>query len=157
MSGLEPLVALGLACNTLQLVGTGRETIRTVRQIYQDGKLDPALNDRAGELKSPAERASTASDTTLGAGTAPTATASAPRTKARDKQLLGIAEQCVGAARDLQEEIAFLNTTKRTGKLAVSLEIAAKTAWRKRRLDRLDQKLNEIQRTLQTGLLTAIM
>lgn len=62
MSGLEPLVALGLACNTLQLVGTGRETIRTVRQIYQDGKLDSALSDRVDELKSLAQRASAAFD-----------------------------------------------------------------------------------------------
>lgn len=63
----------------------------------------------------------------------------------------------MATARDLREEITFLNTTKRTGKLAVTLEIVAKTAWRKRRLDRLDQKLNKVERTLQTGLMTAIM
>ena len=50
MSGLEPTAALGLACNILQAIGVGRETVRIARQVYQDGALDPALADKAAAL-----------------------------------------------------------------------------------------------------------
>ncbi|KAJ1323077.1 ankyrin repeat domain-containing protein 50 [Microdochium nivale] len=146
MSGLEPLAALSLACNILQIVGTGRETIRVVRQIYQDEDLDPTLTERAGELGSLSKRTREVCSPAGSAG----------KPKARDKQLFDLAEKCQTAARDLQEEVNFLNGVSSGGKLAATLKIAAKTTWRKKRLERLDQKLAEAERALQIGLMATI-
>lgn len=50
MSGLEPIAALSLACNILQVIGIGLETVRVPKQVYRDGALDPALADKAAVL-----------------------------------------------------------------------------------------------------------
>lgn len=142
MSGLEPIAALGLACNILQVVGIGRETVRLARKVYQDGELDPALGENAELLRKISDAIRT------------TATATA----ARDKQLLNLADKCHGAARNLDEEVKFLHGVPGgKAKLMVALRVAAKTTWRKRRLDNLDRKLKETEAHLQTGLLARIL
>lgn len=82
---------------------------------------------------------------------------SGPRLQQHDKQLSDLATKSQGAARDLQEEINFLNGGAVSTKLATTLKIAAKTTWRKRRLDKLDQRLAEAKRTLQTGLIARLL
>ncbi|TLD30611.1 hypothetical protein PspLS_01869 [Pyricularia sp. CBS 133598] len=51
MSGLEPIAALGLACNILQVIAIGRETVQVALQVYRAGELDPALAKNAGVLE----------------------------------------------------------------------------------------------------------
>lgn len=145
MSGLEPIAALGLACNILQVVGVGRDTVRLAKQVYQDGKLDPSLTASAGVL-----------DNLAGQIRATTAVSSAAKPKAQDKQLLDLAEKCQRAARDLREEVNFLNGQQTRATLVATVKIAAKTTLKKRRLEKLDQKLKEAESLLQTGLLTRI-
>ncbi|KAK8074528.1 hypothetical protein PG997_009191, partial [Apiospora hydei] len=145
MSGLEPIAALSLACNILQIVGIGRETVRVARQVYQDGKLDPALTEDAGILNDLAGQIHLI-----------TAVPSAAKPKAQDKRLLDLADKCQGAARDLQEEVNFLNGPPTRAKLVATLKTAAKTTWRKRRLEKLDQKLKDAENLLQAGLLTRL-
>jgi hypothetical protein len=145
MSGLEPVAALSLACNILQIVGIGRETVRVARQVYQDGKLDPALTEDTRVLEDLA-----------GQIRLTTAVASAVKPRAQDKQLLDLAEKCQGSARDLQEEVNFLNGQPTRAQLVATLTIAAKTTWRKRRLEKLDQRLKDAKNLLQAGLLTRI-
>lgn len=158
MSGLEPTAALGLACNILQAIGVGRETVRIARQVYQDGALDPALADKAAALDDLSGRIRDATTTlTITTATPTTAGARAPsKPTARDKQLLDLAEKCLGAARDLREEVNFLSGSPSRSKLAATLKIAAKTTWRKRRLDNLERKLGDAEGLLRTGLLTRI-
>ncbi|KAK6821273.1 hypothetical protein PG987_015673 [Apiospora arundinis] len=146
MSGLEPIAALSLACNILQVVGIGREAVRLVRQVYQNGTIDPALKENASTLEELSARILPST----------TATSSSANSTPQDKQLVGLADKCQGAARDLQEEVNFLNGPPTNAKLVATLKIAAKTTWRKRRLDRLDQRLKEAESTLQTGLLTRV-
>ncbi|KAH6637172.1 hypothetical protein F5144DRAFT_647151 [Chaetomium tenue] len=160
MSGLEPLVALSLACNIFQLLGAARDTIRTVRQVYQYGELDPALTDHATRLDDLSKRIrpTTMSTTTtqtaaLGAGQR---NAGQPRLTDQDTQLLGLANRCLNAARDLREEVNFLKGPDTKSKLVAMLKTAVKTAWRHRRLDRLGKEMLDAEQLLQTGLLTRI-
>ncbi|KAK8008150.1 NACHT domain-containing protein [Apiospora marii] len=145
MSGLEPIAALSLACNILQVVGVGRDTVRIAKQVYQDGTLDPALTESAGVLNDLSSQIRVTTEA-----------ASAAKPKAQDKQLLDLADKCQRAARDLQEEVNFLNGPPTKAKLVATLKIAAKTTWRKRRLEKLDQRLKDAESFLQTGLLTRI-
>lgn len=73
-----------------------------------------------------------------------------------DKQLFGLAERCMDAARDLREKVSFLNGQPTRAQLLATLKVTAKTIWRKRRLENLDRKLREAESLLQTGLLTRI-
>ncbi|KAL8322395.1 hypothetical protein RB597_008228 [Gaeumannomyces tritici] len=162
MSGLEPIAALGLACNILQVIGVGLETVRVAKQVYRDGKLDPVLADKARVLDLLSSEIRTAATTTTTTATTKTTTAAsgsakpAPPQSRADKQLLELADKCMSAARDLQEEVNFLGAQSSKVQLVATLKIAAKTTWRKRRLDTLDRKLREAETLLQTGLLTKI-
>jgi hypothetical protein len=82
MSGLEPVVALALACNVFQVIGVTRETIRIVKQVYRYGDLDPALTDHATRLDDLSERIQTAMmpTTPAAATTTTTPTMTAPTT-----------------------------------------------------------------------------
>jgi hypothetical protein len=181
MSGLEPVVALSLACNVLQVIGVASETIHIVRQVYQNGELDPALTHHATRLDDLSRRIRiatmptttaaattttmpTTTESTTACGAAQGATqqgaaqrvAAQPRPTDRDTQLLGLANRCLKAARDLREEVKFLNLQDTKSKLVAMLKSAAKTLWRQRRLDRLGKDMLDAERLLQTGLLTRI-
>ena len=145
MSGLEPIAALSVACNILQIIGVGLETIRTARKVYLDGELDPALVESATILQSLSKSILPINQAT-----------SATRPKPQEKQLLELAGKCKDAARDLQEEVNFLSGPPTKAKLMAALKTATKTTWRKRRLDRLEQKLEEAESRFQTGLLTVL-
>lgn len=49
MSGMEPLAALGLACNIMQLLSFGGEAISLCRKVYKTGEIDPSLKDYSGQ------------------------------------------------------------------------------------------------------------
>lgn len=162
MSGLEPVAALGLACNILQVIEVGLNTIRVAKRVYKDGALDPALTESASALESISSRilGATAATTTISAtSTSTTSTstrAGAARAKSLDKQLSELADKCQGAARDLREEVNFLNGHPTRAKLVATLKITAKTTWRKRRLEKLEGKLKDAQVLLQTSLLARV-
>ncbi|KLU92117.1 hypothetical protein MAPG_11064 [Magnaporthiopsis poae ATCC 64411] len=162
MSGLEPVAALGLACNILQVIGVGLDTIRVAKQVYKDGALDPALTESASALENISSQilratASTSPVSATSTSTTSTSTrAGAARAKSLDKQLSELADKCQGAARDLREEVNFLNGHSTKTKLVATLKITAKTTWRKRRLEKLEGRLKDAQGLLQTSLMARI-
>lgn len=160
MSGLEPIAALGLACNILQVIEVGLNTIRVAKQVYKDGSLDPALTENASALENISSRirgtTATISVTTTSSIASTSTRASTNRAGSPDKQLLELADKCQGAARDLREEVNFLNGHPTKAKLIATLKITAKTTWRRRRLKRLEGKLKDTQSVLQTSLLARV-
>lgn len=142
MTGLEPLVALGLVCNVLQLVDVGRQTISFIKHVYSNGSIDGDPRENATIL---ADISAQIKDNKT--------PATCPR---HEQQLLKAAEKCFTAARDLCEEINYLLSNAKLGSLASAFKVAAKTNWRKRRLERLKNDLDEVERLLQTGLLARI-
>ncbi|KAH6853221.1 hypothetical protein B0I37DRAFT_2202 [Chaetomium sp. MPI-CAGE-AT-0009] len=176
MSGLEPLVALSLACNILQVVGVARETIHVVRQVYQNGELDIAVIEHATRLDDLSKRiqaatmptttavATTTTAPTTAYGAAPGGTqqgaaqrgVARPRPTERDMQLRGLANRCLKAAEALREEVKFLRGPDTKPKLVAMLKSAAKTVWRQKRLDRLGKDVLDAEQLLQTGLLARI-
>lgn len=138
MSGLEPLVALGLACNVLQLVELGKNTISHIKAVYQGGKLDTTITENAAALKTLADEIKT------------------PKPVGKRKyevELQKSAEKCSTAARDLCEEVRFLETNARQGSLISALKVASKVTWRKRRLERHLEGLDQAEKNMQTWLL----
>lgn len=151
MSGLEPLVALGLACNVLQITGTAGKTITLIRQCYKDGALDPALNDHATELAKLADRVK-------GACSPSTATtAGAPSSTSRNDQVVDLGTKCVKATQSLQKEVASINSTTGKTKLLRALGMSFKAYTRKGRLDDSGRTMTQAEQFLASGLLTAIL
>lgn len=142
MSGLEPLAALSLACNVLQLVEVGRQTIDLIKTVYRGGTPDDSLDRNAAVLGSISHEVKTCKRP-----------ANCPK---YEQQLLVAAERCSTAARDLREEIQFLVGNAKQGCLASTLRVVAKTNWRRRRLERLKENLDSTEKLMQTGLLTRI-
>lgn len=144
MSGLEPLAALGLACNILQLVEVGCKTIKLAKDIYQSSSpaVNQALQDHAALL-----------NTISGEVKA----AQRPANPSRiDRQLLTTADKCFTAARDLQEEVHFLLSNAKQNQLAATLKVVAKTTWRRRRLNRLKESLEGAEKMMRETLLAQI-
>lgn len=144
MSGLEPLAALGLACNIFQLIEVGRDTIKLAKAIYQSStpSIDKELEENAIVLDNISREVKSAQRPT--------------RPSKLEQQLLVTAERCSSAARDLEEEVRFLLGNAKQNQLASTLKAVAKTTWRKRRLDRLKKSLEEAENLMKTTLLAQI-
>ncbi|ETS85040.1 hypothetical protein PFICI_03065 [Pestalotiopsis fici W106-1] len=136
MSGLE---LPGFACNIMQVISFSREVVSLCSNVYQGKHPDAELADLAASLQAVSSDVQTSFDTIN------------PKT-ADEKRLCDIATRCAIAARDLEEEVSFITSRQKQGSLASTLRIAAKTTWRKRRLDRLEKSLKEHERVLDTHL-----
>lgn len=144
MSGLEPLAALGLACNVFQLIEVGCSTVKLAKSIYQSSSpaVDQVLQDNA---------------VVLGAISGEVRAAQRPASLSKlDKQLVTTADKCSSAARDLQEEVRFLLGNAKKNQLAATLKVVAKTTWRRRRLDRLKESLDNAEKLMTKTLLAQI-
>ncbi|KAI1860955.1 uncharacterized protein JN550_011110 [Neoarthrinium moseri] len=140
MSGIE---LLGFACNIMQVISFSREVISLCSNVYQGKHPDAELAKLATSLQVVSSGVQTHFDTMQ------------PRT-ADEKRLCDIATRCAIAARDLDEEVGFITSRHKQGNLASTLRIAAQTAWRKRRLDRLEKSLTEHERVLDTHLMARV-
>ncbi|KAK4113218.1 hypothetical protein N656DRAFT_768156 [Canariomyces notabilis] len=166
MSGLEPIAALSLACNMLQVIDVAYKTIHTVRQVYQNGELDSGLTHHATHLEDLSKRIRTATMPTTTTKTPSTTSSSTargaargatqPRPTDRDMHLLELSNRCLKAIWDLREEVEFLKGPDTKSKLVAILKTATKTVWRQRRLERLEKDMLDAERLLQTGLLTRV-
>lgn len=96
MSGLE---GLSLACNVMQLIDFGQQTVSMCRSIYDSGKFEPELETQASSLQD----ASSGVVTLLRSKKVATA-----KTIGAERRLLDLAPKCIQHEKDLQEEIAYL-------------------------------------------------
>src|SRR6185369_14257336 len=108
MSGLEPIAALGLACNVMQLISFGRETVSTCQAIFRTGSPNPGLDRFAKDLN----KALLGVETALPSG---------PRASLgeADKALLDLADGCRRAATQLLAEVQAVSAVAAKGKGSV--------------------------------------
>ncbi|KEZ43322.1 hypothetical protein SAPIO_CDS4768 [Scedosporium apiospermum] len=143
MTGLETLAAVS---SIFQVISFGRETISLCKKIYRTGSgVDSELAENAAFLGHLSSQIYQLEDTTKATS----------RTK-DDQSLDDILKKCQTSSRDLQEEVGFITGHAKNGSLASTLKVAAKTTWRKRRLDRVERQLGDIQRLVEAGLLVRI-
>lgn len=141
MSGLEPLVALGLACNILQLAELGKKTIDHIKVIYQGGKPDEELERAAAVLEELAKEVKKHSQ---------------PGRRTYEELLHKSATACATAASDVGEEVRFLFENAKKGSLVSALKVTIRVAWRRRRMERLRRVLDEEEQQMQTSLLAQV-
>ncbi|TDZ28422.1 hypothetical protein C8035_v007552 [Colletotrichum spinosum] len=138
MSGLEPLAALGLACNILQLVGSVKSTITVAKNILDSGTIDPSLAKQNEDL-------------TKLFGDAQDSVNKAPAPLAKDDQdLQDVARKALATAISLKEELAKISGDRR------AIGGALKVPFRRRKLEELQTEILACQRALDTRLLMGL-
>jgi len=138
MSSLEPLAALGLVCNILQLVEAAGKTVSTCKSIFHTGAPDPALSQSTAHL-------TTSFDQLKQSLTA------APGPKDQDEAaLLEAAKNCSTAALSLKTEIAKVSDEASKGKYSSAISGALKVLVRKGKIEKLEKSLAAHQKALET-------
>jgi hypothetical protein len=151
MSGLEPLVALGLACNVFQVVSFARELCQVSRTVLETGDIPPLALGSTLEGLAKAFRDVENTTATTRANLAD-----------HDKELIKIAKECSTAATALKSEIDKVQQTPTSGRgkwlvsTAVAIRAVAGASSRKKRLEKLETVVETHQRALETRLLANI-
>ncbi|KAI8631340.1 hypothetical protein F5Y19DRAFT_27354 [Xylariaceae sp. FL1651] len=143
MSGLEPLVALSLACNVLQIISCGRETYSIYGQIKESGTAIPELASRTTSLLKLTQQLDEKINHI------------SPQNLTREQEeLQSIAQQCLKTARKLSKELEKSNDTTHTQ--FSRLKETFKAHWRKAKIDGLEKEMEGLQNILQSRLLYSI-
>lgn len=141
MSGLEPLAALSLACNVLQLVELGQKTIKCIEKAYQGQTPHKELKDNATEL----ERL-----------TNEMRKSKAPEENEYDKILHLSVDRCSAAASKLQKELDLVVRSAEPGSFRSAVKVTFAALGRQHRLGKLKQNLDMEENQMRTRLLVQI-
>ncbi|TLD33275.1 hypothetical protein PspLS_01533 [Pyricularia sp. CBS 133598] len=142
MSGLEPLAALGLAYNILQLVEAGDKIFSIVKTAYKEGSFDQktakeyttVLCQLSGEIRSKSDCEPTKPDPF-------------------ESELLKTAKTCHDNSRDLLGVLASLDSLASKGELLATIKLKFKVVWRRGRLKRLELSLKDVESRMQKSIL----
>ncbi|KAL6353844.1 hypothetical protein LRP88_12838 [Fusarium phalaenopsidis] len=144
MSGMEPLAALGLACNIMQLLSFGGEAISLCRKVYKTGEIDPSLKDYSSQTAKICENLNdTLTQRQLNLG--PDALALQQR-----------ATMCKAAADRLNHELELLTPAAGPGGWRRGFIAPIKAIRHKHHLSELEKDLNSLKSGLDTQLLVRI-
>jgi len=152
MSGLEPLAALGLACNIFQVVSFARDVYQCSKTIYEGHVPESARTLLVRKSESLAKAFDDARRSAEQATTAPLSP--------NDYELLKIVKDCRAAITALAYEVNKLEkaSPKSKGKLLGSVLVGAKSVVRMKgsKVKELKCQLEVHQSTLETRLLVNI-
>ncbi|KAH8893363.1 hypothetical protein GQ53DRAFT_805557 [Thozetella sp. PMI_491] len=142
---MEALVAVGIACNVMQVLSFAHEVITLCKRVHHNKSPEPTLAQNGEHLeavvKSLAGR--------LSQGPHPL--------MKPDQELLDIAQRCSEAARELIDEVGFLTThPDGRNRLWATMKTTAKSLLRKSRLERLQKDLAGYQRSMETTILVQV-
>ncbi|RSL57756.1 hypothetical protein CEP54_008121 [Fusarium duplospermum] len=144
MAGMEPLAALSLACNIMQLLSFGGEAISLCRKVYKTGEIDPSLKDYSCQTAKICESLNdnlTQRQLDLGPD-------------ASDLQQRAI--MCKAAADKLNHELELLTPTSGTSGWRRGFTAPIKAIRHKHHLSELEKDLNNLKSGLDTQLLVRI-
>jgi len=146
MSGLEPLAALGLACNVLQVISFTGEVLAISKRVFDTGETPETT---ASLTKSLDSLTATCRDIDSSVRSTPH-----PLTSG-DRKLIAIANDCKKAALDLKAEIDKSTSAAATrGRVFRSMEVAFKSVLGpSRNVEKLERLFKAHQTTLKTQLL----
>lgn len=142
MSGLEPVAALSLACNILQLVELGRKTISCIKAAYRGQTPYEGLKSNATELETLTNEMKKNRHTTEGGE--------------YDKILRQSVDRCSTAASKLQKELDLVFRSVKPGSFVAAVKVTFAVLGRQPRLDKIKQNLDMEENQLRTRLLVKI-
>jgi len=146
MSGLEPLAALSLSCQVIQLTGVVKHLIILARNIYDSGTPDPGLDVRVQDMTKICDELQTQRRSCAGRPSTP-----------EEQELMKIAKRTLGTAAELRKEVDRLSGSfSSQGKCLPAMGGTLKLAWHRKKLDRMEQSMLDGQRVMETRLLMRV-
>ncbi|KAF5964572.1 hypothetical protein FBULB1_12699 [Fusarium bulbicola] len=144
MPGLEPLAALGLVCNVLQLVEVGLKTATLCKDAYRTGEPDPDLGIYAQNL------AATASSLTR------SLEVSQQPLNIEDARLLTLARNCRDAEAEWRKKTPARFLSQQQPRKRDRFGAIFRGIINKPEIDRLERQLQKAKESLETDLLVGI-
>ncbi|KAK3500449.1 uncharacterized protein B0T23DRAFT_401863 [Neurospora hispaniola] len=140
MSGLE---AFGLACNVMQTIGFAIEMASVCHSIFRTGSPDPSM----ATLLAHSTQITTSLKSSI---------SSARPVTRDDKELLDIANKCLDAMSALKVQVDKLTRPSAKGKVLPSLRLGLRAKFKQGNIDKLEKKMRDYQKVLESGLLLRI-
>lgn len=142
---MDPISALSIACNVLQLVEQAIEAAEACKELYDKGSLDQ--NDRIEQHAEEIKDANKALGEVLGKKNMVTSP--------RAKKLENIAKDASATASELQKILNQLKLSKKQGKKNVggAFKTTLRMLWKRGDIERLRKKLKEQDKTICSGIL----
>jgi hypothetical protein len=144
MSGLEPLAALGLVCNIVQLVEVGLKTATLCKNAYRTGEPDPELSVYAQNL------ADTASSLTQ------SLEVSQQPLNLDDSRLLTLARNCRDAEEEWRKKTPARFLSQQKPRKRARFGAVLQGIVNKPEIDRLESQLRIAKESLETNLLVGV-
>ncbi|KAF5668955.1 NACHT domain-containing protein [Fusarium circinatum] len=144
MSGLEPLAALGLVCNVLQLVEVGLKTATLCKNAYRTGEPDPELSVHARTL------AETASNLTQ------SLEVSQQPLSHDDSRLLTLAQNCRDAEQEWRKKTPARFLSQQRPRKRARFGAVLQGIVNKPEITRLESQLQKAKESMETDLLVGV-
>jgi hypothetical protein len=144
MSGLEPLAALGLACNVMQVIHFASETASLTKAMFSTGTPNPSLAYTTASL----EKAYDDLERSL-------RTASTPGNQ-DEQELLEVARSTAAVVSDMTAEMDRVSNGAAKEKYLISAFGAMKSRLRRANIEKLESSLAAHQKVLETQILIRI-
>jgi len=141
---MEALVALGLACNVMQILSYASETCSLWKRLLETGDAHPTLRENAAAIA------------TLSASLRDSLTNLPHPISEAENQLLSLANSCLAASDSLTCELNRTIKIAAKGKLGAAIKSAVRLRLGKSRLERLAKDVRVYRETLESGLLLRI-
>ena len=143
---MDPLTALSLACNVIQVIDFGATMIAKCKELYKDG-----ASAQSKDIESMAEYLANVSTDLKLPETSPSAE-SAQQGCQEDEKLAKLAQQCSEIANDLIRELQKL-AIQGTHRKRDALLKAVKESWNKTIIESIENRLEQHRKTLNTLIL----
>ena len=142
---MEAVAAFALACNALQVIGYGKDTLLLLRDFYKHGSLKAhqSVAEHAKQLSRPTEELQSLIQQTEASGKVLTA---------QQRQLRDTAGECIEVSRTLQDELAQLKKKDGDG-VRVAISKVFKTMRRKGSIKEMETILSKYQTILDKWML----
>ena len=155
---MDPLTAFGIVCNVIQVVDFGLQTLSTCREIALRGSTSANLDAEyaAGHLRGLSRDLQSClaplspPNPTSGNANATTATGTLG-----DKQLQELALRCEQCATELTDMLEKLKVGPNKGKIKAVAK-TVETIWKRGQLTAVQNKLENLRRTLDTRILARL-
>jgi hypothetical protein len=142
---MGPFDALAVACNVVELVDKAIAAAKLCKELYENGSADENNKIEYGV------QAMTAANKDLDVALK----ANISTTPSRAIRLQKIINDTIGATSELKKELNKLKLTKSQGIKAIggAFKQTLKTLWKRGTIQKLQQQLEALDRSLQSGLL----
>jgi hypothetical protein len=138
---LDPLTALGIACNVMQVISFAHEVASTVKQVKKDGSVDPKLREHAGNLSNTSKQLEQSID---GSNFRPISQNQA--------DLRNIAVKCLKTSKAMQSKLDEIDSSERGPVMKV-----LKMRWITNELQKLETDMQKYQDAMQSRILVHLL